>query len=180
MTAPAADAVACLPLLHICCCLSQLLRLPPAGLTPGPALGLTHACVSAEKEQQKGILIGIGGSAVKMLGTAARAEIEAFLGRPVCLSLKVKVSGCWGRPTACPACGWQEGMPGRMCAFGQRCWCFVDDVSWRLLCAGAEGVASGSAAAGTPRLLTCSAGVALGCLLALLPQYSFTLLPLCT
>jgi hypothetical protein len=55
--------------------------------------GLLHCVASrAEKEGQRGIIIGRQASALKQLGTAARAEIEEFLGRPVFLSLSVKVS----------------------------------------------------------------------------------------
>ena len=46
---------------------------------------------AADKERQRGIIIGRGGSALKQLGTAARAEVEEFLGRPVFLSMSVKV-----------------------------------------------------------------------------------------
>lgn len=41
---------------------------------------LVSATVFVEQESQKGIVIGRGGSALKQLGTAARADIEAFLG----------------------------------------------------------------------------------------------------
>ena len=42
------------------------------------------ATIFVEQESQKGIVIGRGGSALKALGTAARAEIEHFLGAPAC------------------------------------------------------------------------------------------------
>ena len=42
------------------------------------------ATIFVEQESQKGIVIGKGGSALKALGTAARAEIEHFLGAPAC------------------------------------------------------------------------------------------------
>ena len=41
---------------------------------------LVTATVFVEQESQKGIVIGRGGSTLKQLGTAARADIEAFLG----------------------------------------------------------------------------------------------------
>ncbi|CAK0742831.1 hypothetical protein CVIRNUC_001424 [Coccomyxa viridis] len=53
------------------------------------------ATIFVEQESQKGIVIGRGGSALKALGTAARAEIEHFLGRPVYLGLTVKVKQKW-------------------------------------------------------------------------------------
>lgn len=57
----------------------------------GKGKDLIEAEIVIEKERQRGILIGKGGSALKQLGTAARAEVEEFLGRPVYLSLSVKV-----------------------------------------------------------------------------------------
>jgi GTP-binding protein Era len=53
-----------------------------------------------EQESQKGILIGRGGHAIKELGAAARVAIEQFLGRPVYLELRVKVSPKWRRDAA--------------------------------------------------------------------------------
>jgi len=47
------------------------------------------------RKSQKGILIGKGGRALKGVGTAARKDIEAFLGRPVFLKLHVKVRENW-------------------------------------------------------------------------------------
>jgi GTP-binding protein Era len=49
----------------------------------------------AETESQKRILIGRGGSMVKAIGTAARAEIERELGAHVHLELKVRVRRHW-------------------------------------------------------------------------------------
>src|SRR5918992_35819 len=44
---------------------------------------VVRARVWAETESQKGILVGAGGRMVKAIGTAARREIEAMLGRRV-------------------------------------------------------------------------------------------------
>lgn len=46
-------------------------------------------------ERKKTIILGKGGSAIKSLGTAARHEIEAFLGKRVFLELVVKVRDNW-------------------------------------------------------------------------------------
>jgi len=54
-----------------------------------------RAVIHVEKESQKKIIIGREGSKIKKLGTIAREEIEAFLGRPVYLDLWVKVSEKW-------------------------------------------------------------------------------------
>ncbi len=56
---------------------------------------LIEAEIVVERETQKGILIGKGGRALKQVGTAARQDIEAFLGRPVFLKLFVKVRDDW-------------------------------------------------------------------------------------
>ncbi|MDQ3587054.1 MAG: GTPase Era [Actinomycetota bacterium] len=50
-----------------------------------------------ESESQKAILIGRGGSMVRAVGTAAREEIEAALGRRVHLDLGVRVRRGWRR-----------------------------------------------------------------------------------
>jgi GTP-binding protein Era len=54
-----------------------------------------HASILVERESQKGILIGRGGSMLKKIGTEAREQIEAFLGTKVFLGLFVKVRGAW-------------------------------------------------------------------------------------
>jgi GTP-binding protein Era len=48
-----------------------------------------------EHERQRGILLGAGGGAMKALATAARREVEEFVGRPVYLQLSVKVQKNW-------------------------------------------------------------------------------------
>jgi GTP-binding protein Era len=58
---------------------------------------LISARVWAESESQKAILIGKGGSMVRAVGTAAREEIEASLGRHVHLDLSVRVRRGWRR-----------------------------------------------------------------------------------
>jgi len=56
---------------------------------------VVHANIWAETESQKRILIGAGGSMVRAVGTAARAEIEAVTGRQAHLDLRVKVRRGW-------------------------------------------------------------------------------------
>jgi GTPase len=53
------------------------------------------AQIWAETESQKGILIGAGGSKIKDIGTAARAELERELGARVYLDLQVRVRKRW-------------------------------------------------------------------------------------
>jgi GTPase len=56
-----------------------------------------HAQVWAEAESQKGILIGAGGSKIREIGAAARAELERELGGKVYLDLQVRVRKRWRR-----------------------------------------------------------------------------------
>jgi GTP-binding protein Era len=61
----------------------------------GEPLVRIEASILAERESQKAILIGKGGSMLKAIGTAARREIERFLGTKVYLGLFVKVRERW-------------------------------------------------------------------------------------
>jgi len=56
-----------------------------------------HAIVYVERDSQKAIVIGKGGSRLKDVGTRARRGIEALLGTPVFLDLRVKVAKDWQR-----------------------------------------------------------------------------------
>lgn len=56
---------------------------------------LIQATVWVERPSQKAIVVGQGGRKIKAIGTAARREIEEFLGRPVFLELFVKVKEKW-------------------------------------------------------------------------------------
>ena len=58
---------------------------------------LIQANIHTERQTQKKILIGKGGSMIKKIGTASREKIEEFLGRPVRLELFVKVSPKWSK-----------------------------------------------------------------------------------
>ncbi len=51
--------------------------------------------IIVQRETQKGILLGQGGTMIKKLGTLARKDIEAFLGNKVFLELYVKVRPKW-------------------------------------------------------------------------------------
>lgn len=54
-----------------------------------------HATILVERDGQKGIIIGRGGSMVKHIGTDARRDLERVFGRQVFLDLEVKVSPGW-------------------------------------------------------------------------------------
>jgi GTP-binding protein Era len=56
-----------------------------------------HADVFVERSSQKGIVIGHRGERLKEVGTRARAGIEAMLGTPVYLDLRVKIAKDWQR-----------------------------------------------------------------------------------
>jgi len=60
-----------------------------------PELVRIHATIYVERESQKAIVIGKGGSMLKTVGTEARRQIEDFLGAKVFLGLFVKVREGW-------------------------------------------------------------------------------------
>jgi GTP-binding protein Era len=53
------------------------------------------ADIIVQRETQKAILIGEGGSMIKKIGTAARKSIESFIGQKVYLELFIKVKPKW-------------------------------------------------------------------------------------
>ena len=50
-----------------------------------------------ERNSQKGILVGDGGTAIRELGRSSRKKIEEFIGRRVYLELRVKLRPKWRR-----------------------------------------------------------------------------------
>ncbi|MCM2322481.1 MAG: GTPase Era [Oligoflexia bacterium] len=56
-----------------------------------------EAIIHVERESQKGMVIGKGGTKIKDIGQAARAEIERFIEGPAFLGLRVKVLKEWTR-----------------------------------------------------------------------------------
>lgn len=58
---------------------------------------LINARIYVERESQKGIIIGKGGSAIKRIGVEAREDLEQLLGCRVFLDLMVKVKKNWRR-----------------------------------------------------------------------------------
>ena len=61
---------------------------------------VARAALYVETDSQKQILVGKGGSMVRQIGTEARPEIEALLGRSIFLDLQVKVRPRWRRDEA--------------------------------------------------------------------------------
>jgi GTP-binding protein Era len=72
------------------------MRLRPDRPADKPLLDV-FASMIVERESQKGIVIGHKGSRLKQVGQAARKQIQAILGTPVYLDLKVKVLKDWQR-----------------------------------------------------------------------------------
>jgi GTP-binding protein Era len=58
------------------------------------------AVVYVERESQKGIVVGRGGTMIKRIGTEARRDLERMLGEKVFLDLRVKVKKDWRRDAA--------------------------------------------------------------------------------
>jgi GTP-binding protein Era len=56
-----------------------------------------YANLFVERDSQKAIVIGKKGSRLKQVGTQARHQIEALLGTPVYLDLRVKLAKDWQR-----------------------------------------------------------------------------------
>jgi GTP-binding protein Era len=68
--------------------------------TEGPEIVRIEASIFVERDTQKAIVIGKGGSMLKAIGTAARQDIEAFLQAKVFLGLFVKVRQKWREDAA--------------------------------------------------------------------------------
>ena len=54
-----------------------------------------RATIYVERDSQKGILIGKGGSSLKKVGTEARIDLEKFFGKKIFLETHVKVASDW-------------------------------------------------------------------------------------
>ncbi|MGY5764652.1 GTPase Era [Brachybacterium sp. DNPG3] len=70
---------------------------PFAEIAPGEGRLVVRASLFVERDSQKGIIIGRGGSRLKEVGSRARSEINALLGRKVHLDLRIKVAKDWQR-----------------------------------------------------------------------------------
>jgi GTP-binding protein Era len=64
---------------------------------PDRPLTDVRVTVFVERDSQKAIVIGQGGSRLRSVGAAARAQIEPLVGTPVYLDLRVKVAKDWQR-----------------------------------------------------------------------------------
>lgn len=68
-----------------------------------------YASIYCETKSQKGILIGKGGSLLKVIGTQARLELEKIVGKKVYLELNVKIEKDWRKNNkALKAFGYEE------------------------------------------------------------------------
>jgi GTPase len=90
----------------------QEAQLPAEGEAAPARAGLVRieASILVERDTQKAIVIGRGGAMLKAIGSAARREIEAFLGTHVFLGLYVKVRAHWRED---PHALEQMGLPGK-------------------------------------------------------------------
>ena len=64
-----------------------------------PTIDRISAIIYVARDSQKGIIIGHRGEMLKKVGTAARLELEKFLGKKVFLQLHVKVDEGWRNST---------------------------------------------------------------------------------
>jgi GTP-binding protein Era len=60
-----------------------------------PNIDKIYAYIIVERDSQKGIIVGKNGDGIKRIGTEARKDIEAFIGKKVFLDLRVKVEENW-------------------------------------------------------------------------------------
>jgi GTPase len=60
-----------------------------------PEIIRISAEIYVERESQKGLMIGKGGSSLKKVGTEARADMERFFGKKIFLETRVKVADNW-------------------------------------------------------------------------------------
>ena len=60
-----------------------------------PGLVQLYCTILVDRESHKPIVVGKGGAMIKRIGTAARHEIERYLGKRVYLDLHVKVKSEW-------------------------------------------------------------------------------------
>lgn len=75
----------------------------------GKDLVKISALIIVERDTQKGIIIGHGGKALKKVGTEARKDIEAFVGKKVFLQMFVKVEKDWrNRENKLKSFGYQQ------------------------------------------------------------------------
>lgn len=56
---------------------------------------VVHQTINVQKDSQKGIVLGKGGSKIKSIGSAARQDLSEFIGRPAHLKIFVKVHKNW-------------------------------------------------------------------------------------
>ena len=64
-----------------------------------PGIIHIHATIHVERESQKGIVIGKGGTKLKQIGEAARKDIEKLLASKIFLKLFVRVQKNWSKDT---------------------------------------------------------------------------------
>ena len=77
-------------------------------ISAGESCAEVDAVIYVERDTQKRIAIGKGGTMLKSIGEDARKDIESLLGRQAMLRLWVKVDRRWsGRPDALQRFGYR-------------------------------------------------------------------------
>lgn len=76
---------------------SLAVTLDEMGQREGKDIFDIHANVWVERDSQKSIIIGKGGSRLKDVGMRSRTEIEKLVGKKVFLGIRVKVAADWQR-----------------------------------------------------------------------------------
>jgi GTP-binding protein Era len=71
--------------------------LPREGRPADKPLLDVYATIHVERDSQKAIVLGRGGSRLREVGTTARHQIETLLGTPIYLDLRVTVAKDWQR-----------------------------------------------------------------------------------
>jgi GTP-binding protein Era len=73
-----------------------------------PTITRIYATIRVEREGQKAIVIGTGGSMLKKIGTLARQEMERLFGVRIYLDLHVRVEPGWReKPAFLNALDWR-------------------------------------------------------------------------
>jgi len=65
------------------------------GWEESPGRAVVQALILVERESQRGIVIGAGGTKLRAIGSKARTAIERLIGKPVFLQLHVRVAAGW-------------------------------------------------------------------------------------
>jgi GTPase len=77
--------------------MSYRTRLPSLLMSSWRVKTNSHLSLWVERDSQKGIVIGKGGSMLKQIGSIARKSVSELMGSPVHLAIQVRVAPDWQR-----------------------------------------------------------------------------------